>query len=237
VAQVLWKLPVPSTALSNHIEFQQRLGRVCALVCEYEGDTYQVVTLNLVFDGVEAFKCTYHASCTAEMIRTAYDQVVDGGSSDWLSAIRDQLLTVDGLYKDQKVEELKHLMIYFDDGPCYEFICRTFRVEETSRSARNEVLQGLIHRKIKLKPHHRPTGKTRHTEAVITADNDVIPGPELPAPHALAITQLPGDFGHYLLYLDENGQEITDTYHESLQDALEQARWEFNVEPDDWEMG
>jgi len=125
--QIVWKLPVPSTALLQGCVFQKLLRRTCALTCEYEGDEGRVVSLTLLFDGVEAFKCTYYRACTVEMIRSAYDKVVDVGSSEWLSAVRDQLAT----YVGQNVDELKHLMIYLDDGPCYEFICRTFRVEES----------------------------------------------------------------------------------------------------------
>lgn len=124
--QILWTLPVPSTALLNGCTFEKLPRRACALTYEYEGEGDSVISLRLVFDGVEAFKCTYGEACTLEMIRTAYDRVVDLGSSEWLSAVREQVAS----YGDRKVEELKHLMIYVDDGPCYEFICRIFRVEE-----------------------------------------------------------------------------------------------------------
>ena len=50
------------------------------------------------------------------------------------------------------------------------------------------------------------------------------------------IAQLSPDRGYYLLYLDEAGEEITDTYHDSLEQALDQAKWEFNVEPDEWDV-
>lgn len=50
------------------------------------------------------------------------------------------------------------------------------------------------------------------------------------------IAQLLPDPGYYLLYLDESGEEITDTYHDSLEKALDQAKWEFNVEPDEWDV-
>lgn len=92
----------------------------------------------------------------------------------------------------------------------------------------------LIHRRITLKSHHTPTGKTRHFLSSLV-DDDLIRGPELPAPHALMIAQLPPDEGFYFLYLDGDGDEITDTWHESLEKALSQAKWEFNVEFEDWE--
>ena len=93
----------------------------------------------------------------------------------------------------------------------------------------------LIHRRITLKPHHRPTGKTRHTEGFLLPEG-LVRGPELPAPYELVIAQLPPDDGYYLLYLDKSGNEITDTYHDSLEEALAQARWEFDVEHSEWEM-
>jgi hypothetical protein len=49
------------------------------------------------------------------------------------------------------------------------------------------------------------------------------------------IAQLLPDPGYLLLYLDEDGEELTDTYHESLEKALDQANWEFNIEPDEWD--
>lgn len=92
----------------------------------------------------------------------------------------------------------------------------------------------LIHRRITLQEHHQPTGKTRHTKGVVTSEG-VVPGTELPAPSRLMVAQLPGDDGYYLLYLDDQGNEITDTYHESLEDALAQAKWEFDIDPDEWQ--
>src|SRR5437660_6196185 len=131
MAQTLWTLPVASTALLSGSTFQKLPRRACALLCEYEDDSDNIVSLKLLFDDVEAFKCTYHGACTAEMIRTAYDKVVDAGSTDWLAGIREQLVN----YGGQNAAELKHLMIYFDDGPCYEFICRSFRAEETAKGS------------------------------------------------------------------------------------------------------
>lgn len=94
----------------------------------------------------------------------------------------------------------------------------------------------LIHRRIALKPHHQPTGKTVHRSGTISHKGELIKGPELPAPHALMIAQLSPDPGYLLLYLDETGEEITDTYHDSLEEALDQAKWEFNVKPDEWDV-
>jgi hypothetical protein len=58
---------------------------------------------------------------------------------------------------------------------------------------------------------------------------------ELPVPFSLEIIQYNDDAGYYLFYLDKNGEVQTDTYHDSLQAAMEQAQWEFDISEDDWE--
>ena len=118
MSEVVWKVPFPSSGLSG-VDFQKLAGRSCALACD-DGENSPV---RIVFGGVEAFKCTYHNACTFEMIES-YDRVSDLGRTGWLDSVRRQL---SGFGED--VESLRHLMIYFDDGPCYEFICRSFRVE------------------------------------------------------------------------------------------------------------
>ena len=78
--------------------------------------------------------------------------------------------------------------------------------------------------RLKLGPKHVRTGRTKHRSGSM----------ELPAPAALRISQYPGDAGFYLLHLSADGDEITDTYHPTLGDALEQANWEFGADTDDW---
>lgn len=70
----------------------------------------------------------------------------------------------------------------------------------------------------------RATGETRHYRDQL-----------LPVPRRLEIVQIPPDSGFYLLYLDENGTELTDTWHESLERALDQASFEFGLLPQEWE--
>lgn len=64
----------------------------------------------------------------------AYDKIVDLGETSWLAEVRNQLrqcgeeaLTS---FSYTLPDQLSHLMINFDDGPCYEFICESFQVEE-----------------------------------------------------------------------------------------------------------
>jgi hypothetical protein len=93
----------------------------------------------------------------------------------------------------------------------------------------------VIHCRINLAAHHKPTGKTRHTQGTVGSEG-FVRGAELPSPRELVVAQLPPDKGYYLLYLDGEGEEITDTYHTSLGDALAQAKWEFNVNAEEWEQ-
>ena len=61
------------------------------------------------------------------------------------------------------------------------------------------------------------TGNTRH----------VVYGAEVTEFAALAITQYDGDEGVYLFYCDEAWETVSDTYHDSVEDAISQAEFEF----------
>jgi hypothetical protein len=130
MSEILWKLPVPATALLRSPVFATLAKRQCALSFEVEADEGDGETHGrLLFDGVEAYKCTYLTSCTAEMFNTAYGKVVNLGSTPWL---QDVLQVYSKSSPTPK--PLQHLMICFDDGPCYEFICAS--VEPSSAPAK-----------------------------------------------------------------------------------------------------
>ena len=78
--------------------------------------------------------------------------------------------------------------------------------------------------KVTLTEKHRPTGRTVHTSN----------GGLIRVPSALAIVQLAEDPGVYLYYLDSNQKELTDTYHSTIEQAKNQALFEFGVEESDW---
>ena len=79
--------------------------------------------------------------------------------------------------------------------------------------------------KVKLCKHHAPTGRTLHFLSNIPA----------PPPVELRIIQYPEDNGYYLFYCDDRGKEYTDTYHDSVEDAMRQAEREYNVKPEEWD--
>jgi hypothetical protein len=62
-----------------------------------------------------------------------------------------------------------------------------------------------------------PTGATRHVAA----------GTELGPAAALAIARYDGREGFYLFYLDDDGTVATDTFHDSVEEALGQAAFEY----------
>lgn len=70
------------------------------------------------------------------------------------------------------------------------------------------------------------TGKTVHRIGAQT----------LRPPTSLLIVQIPPQPQFYLLYLDEQGDEMTDTFHETFEGAQDQALFEFQLEPEEWEM-
>ena len=82
-----------------------------------------------------------------------------------------------------------------------------------------------IIKSIHLGNKHKSTGATRHYSGTVEITQQIV---------LLQIVQCPNDNGYYLLYLDNEGAELTDTYHESLEAALDQAPFEFCVQPEGW---
>ncbi len=78
--------------------------------------------------------------------------------------------------------------------------------------------------RVELAAHHLRPGRTNHCISDSSGIRD------FPPFKALEICSYPGDSGFYLMYEPEVGQG-TDTHHETLDDALHQAKWEFNVLP------
>ncbi len=80
--------------------------------------------------------------------------------------------------------------------------------------------------KIFLTKRHLATGLTKHYIGNIL----------LSCPYELRIGKYEDDPGYYLFHFDKEGKEMTDTYHDSLQEALKQAEIEFNITFDEWEI-
>jgi len=85
MTEILWKLPFPSSWGGN-ILLSELHQRNLALIVE-SGDQGD---LQIVFEQVEAYKCTYYFARTEEM-RIAYDRIVDLGETSWLVEVRNRL--------------------------------------------------------------------------------------------------------------------------------------------------
>ena len=77
---------------------------------------------------------------------------------------------------------------------------------------------------IRLGLQHSATGKTPH----------YFGDAQLPPATTLSIVKFPDDSGFYLLYLDADGNETTDTYHDTIEAAKDQANWEYGVKAEEW---
>lgn len=82
-------------------------------------------------------------------------------------------------------------------------------------------------KRVTLSDHHLSPGRTKHTLS------DGAGARPFPPFTSLAITQYSGDAGYYLMHICDNHLG-TDTWHETLEDALYQAEWEFGVMPEEW---
>jgi hypothetical protein len=115
---IIWTLPIPSTNIGSEPcirEIRYRDHDLKFSLIDEDGKEYEYL---IRFEGVEAYKCIYLTSCSVEIIKTAYDKLIDCGRTDWLIESEEISERVGNLRK-----ELHHYRIFFDEGPCYEFIC------------------------------------------------------------------------------------------------------------------
>jgi hypothetical protein len=76
-------------------------------------------------------------------------------------------------------------------------------------------------------PHHLRTGRTRHTIKDANGIREFAPFV------ALEIASYPNTESCYLFHISENG-EIADTWHQSVDEAIQQAEWELGVKREEW---
>ena len=119
-------MPVPATALTRGPVFAQLPKRQCEISFHIESEDGGEKRVAVVLEGVEAYKCTHLSSLSAEMINSAYGKLVRLDSTPWLAEVSNLYNSYCTSAK-QTPKELRHLMICFDDGPCYEAICTGFR--------------------------------------------------------------------------------------------------------------
>jgi hypothetical protein len=84
----------------------------------------------------------------------------------------------------------------------------------------------VILMRVRLDPHHH-TSLTKHTLSDSKGKRDFPPFVEL------VIAAYPGETSCYLFHVCADGQ-AADTWHQSVEEALDQAEWEFGVQPEEW---
>jgi hypothetical protein len=123
--RVLFELPIPSSALTRDPSLVALPKRQCELSLYVESEDGDR-KMGFIFEGVEAYKCTYMTARTVDMINIAYDKLVRLGDTPWLAEVSanssSYYIRRQGVPKD-----LQHLIICFDDGPCYEVLCASVR--------------------------------------------------------------------------------------------------------------
>jgi hypothetical protein len=85
----------------------------------------------------------------------------------------------------------------------------------------------VITKRVSLGPHRLRPGQTKHTK------RDASGLREFPPFVALGVASYPKEQSCYLFHICENG-EGTDTWHQTLEEALDQAEWEFGVQRNEW---
>jgi hypothetical protein len=82
-------------------------------------------------------------------------------------------------------------------------------------------------KKVTLKEHHLSPSRTKH---ILSDSNGVRPFPPFTS---LTVARYGEEPGYYLMHICDNSLG-TDTWHETLEEALHQAEWEFGVLPEEW---
>jgi hypothetical protein len=75
-------------------------------------------------------------------------------------------------------------------------------------------------------------GRTRHMIGLPPGLDDSDPPSEMPPARYVLVEQL--DEGHFLFRFASDGSDGGDTWHQSLEQALEQAAFEFGLTEDAW---
>lgn len=82
-------------------------------------------------------------------------------------------------------------------------------------------------RRVDLQPRHQPKGNVHY----------FMEGRPMPRPSSLEIVKGPTGTACYMLYLDNWGAPMTETWHPTPDAAAYHAKWEYGIELADWEDG
>jgi hypothetical protein len=80
-------------------------------------------------------------------------------------------------------------------------------------------------RRVRLREHHQPKGNFHL----------FVEGKPIPRPRLLEIVKLPEADACHMIYVDRMDYELSESWHPSVDAAIYHARWEYGIEPDEWE--
>jgi hypothetical protein len=126
----LWQMPVPATAIIRGPFLKVLLKRQYEISFSIEADNGGEKPIVILFKEVQAFKSTYLASLGSvdkELFREAYGSLISLEESAWFNEIKKAYIEYHAKMPAPP-KELHHLMICFDDGPCFELIAESWTV-------------------------------------------------------------------------------------------------------------
>jgi hypothetical protein len=110
--------------IEDGAEFLQLDGRRYALCIKYIDYGKQII-LEIIFFGVEAFKCT-HFRAFESSAQDVYNCLIDFGDTEWLTTAK-QILEKNWT----ESRDISHFGIRFGDGPFYEFLAQKYEIKKT----------------------------------------------------------------------------------------------------------
>jgi hypothetical protein len=131
MSNVVWRSPVPSSGYLRGVSVQERPKREVVLTFEFEHRDGKMRKGELHFRDVVHYRTTYLWALRADVIRDAYDQVVDMGNSGELGEVTSVMRA------NRRDAQVRHFRACFDDGPAFDFIASSFEAHVFELGADN----------------------------------------------------------------------------------------------------
>ncbi len=120
-ANVLWTFPDPSAPLVGDPHLSP-LGETCLVEFSFQIAERRSEAVSLLFDRVASYRCTLRQALSPPVLRTFQGRLTEITGSAW----KDEVLAALMDNGTPPSSPLRHLVICFEEGPCYDFICGGF---------------------------------------------------------------------------------------------------------------
>ncbi|WP_337268701.1 hypothetical protein [Oryzifoliimicrobium ureilyticus] len=112
--------PNAPTSLYDGPVLKDEGGREFSLRFSFENEDGEIEKMAFRFPNVWAYKCNFLFALDRKLMKLSYGRLVSLDATSWLAEIDYQ----DGQY-GASAAELKVFAITFDDGPSYQFLCKS----------------------------------------------------------------------------------------------------------------